>query len=273
MTILAIFLFALFQDTPAIQPPPAPDPANVIQSYYSAKDWEPAADPNSPEWSGIAGVRAAKDYFGKNVSLPPTEIRSRWTHKYLYLLFTCPYDQLNTKKDPVTDAKTDKLWNWDVAEAFIGSDYLNPARYKEFQVSPHSEYVDLDINNADPKAQKGLDWDSGFTVKGRIDSEKKIWFGEMRIPFQSLDVKQPKAGDELRIGLFRIAGTEPKRTYIAWRPTGASTFHVPDAFGSLVLEKEPPEKAPEKLTDKPAEKTSEKADKVEKPEDKKDEKK
>jgi hypothetical protein len=256
-----MLLFALFQDTQATQPPaPGPDPANVIQSYYSAKDWEPTADANAPEWSGIAGVRAAKDYFGKDIPLAPTEIRSRWTHKYLYLLFICPYDQLNLKKDPVTDEKTDKLWNWDVAEAFIGSDYLNTSRYKEFQVSPRSEYVDLDINNADPKAQKGLDWDSGFTVKGRIDSEKKIWLGEMRIPFQSLEVKLPKAGDELRVGLYRIAGAEPKRTYIAWRPTGASTFHVPDAFGSLVLAKEPAEKAPEKIAEKPAEKPEEKKD-------------
>jgi hypothetical protein len=270
MTILAMLLFALFQDTPATQPPAVPDPANVIQSFYSAKDWEPAADPNAPEWSGIAGVRAAKDYFGKDIQLPPTEIRSRWSHKYLYLLFICPYDQLTLKKDPVTDEKTNRLWNWDVAEAFIGSDYLNTSRYKEFQVSPQSEYVDLDINHADPNAQKGVEWESGFTVKGRIDQEKKVWFGEMRIPFQSLDVKQPKTGDELRVGLYRISGAEPKRTYIAWRPTGASTFHVPDAFGSLVLEKEPAEKATEKIAEKPEEK---KAEKVEKPEEKKDEKK
>ena len=269
MTILAMFLFALFQETPAAPSPASPDPATVIQSYYSGKDWEPAAEPNSPEWSGIPSVHAAKDYFGKDISLPPTEIRSRWSHKYLYLLFICPYDQLNLKKDPVTDEKTNKLWNWDVAEAFIGSDYLNTSRYKEFQVSPQSEYVDLDINHADPNAQKGVDWDSGFTVKGRVDQEKKIWFGEMRIPFQSLEVKQPKAGDELRVGLYRISGAEPKRTYIAWRPTGASTFHVPDAFGSLVLEKEPAEKATEKVSEKP----SEKAEKAEKPEDKKDEKK
>jgi hypothetical protein len=131
--------------------------------------------------------------------------------------------------------------------------------------------VDLDIDHADPKAQKGIEWDSGFTVKGKIDAEKKIWYGEMRIPFQSLNVKQPKTGDELRVGLYRISGEEPKRNYIAWRPTGASTFHVPDAFGSLVLEKEPAEKAgaekSEKLEDRKDDKKEEKKD------DKKDEKK
>ncbi|HWD99649.1 MAG TPA: carbohydrate-binding family 9-like protein [Bryobacteraceae bacterium] len=274
MTILALFLFAMFQDTPSAPAPPAPvDSANVIQSYYAAKDWEPAADVSAPEWASITGVRASKDYFGKEVPLRPTEIRSRWTHKYLYLLFICPYDQLNLKPSPVTDEKTDKLWNWDVAEAFIGSDYLNVSRYKEFQVSPRSEYVDLDIDHADPKAQKGVDWNSGFTVKGEIDADKKIWYGEMRIPFQSLDVKQPKAGDELRVGLYRISGEEPKRSYIAWRPTGASTFHVPDAFGSLVLVKEPGEKIAVDKTGKAEDRKDDKKEEKDKKEDKKDEKK
>jgi hypothetical protein len=84
--------------------------------------------------------------------------------------------------------------NWHVAEAFIGSDYLKTSRYKEFQVSPRGEFVDLDIV-----------------------------------------MKTPDAADELRLGLFRIEGPEPKRVYVAWRATGATTFHVPGAFGSLVL--------------------------------------
>jgi hypothetical protein len=284
MTIAALLLFAMFQEQALPIQPGSPDPNNVLQSFYAVKDWEPAADPAAAEWAGIPGVTATKDYFAKPVKLPETVIRSRWTRRYLYLLFTCPYNKLTLKNsDPVTDSETDNLWKWDVAEAFIGSDYLNTARYKEFQVSPRGEFVDLDIDRSDPKNQKGVEWDSGFTVSGRIDSEKKIWYGEMRIPFQSLDVKQPKVGDELRIGLYRIAGQEPNRMYLAWRPTGASTFHVPDAFGSLVLEKAPPEKAasekagPEKpavekapadkpAADKPAadKPTADKADKEEK---------
>lgn len=289
MTILAMLLFALFQEIPAAMPVNTgpPDPATVIRSFYAQKDWEPTADPATPEWAAVQqfAVTASKDTFGKPVNKLATEIRSRWTHKYLYLLFTCPYDELNRKKDPVTDEQTNKLWNWDVAEAFIGSDYLKTSHYKEFQVSPQSEYVDLDIDLSDPKA-KGIDWDSGMTVKGRIDADKKIWYGEMRIPFQSLDVKQAKAGDELRIGLYRISGVDPNRVYIAWRPTGAGTFHVPDAFGSLVLVKEPPEKPmpekspPEKsqsekaVSEKPAaDKTVSEKAVAERPDDKREDKK
>lgn len=246
MIFFALAVLTMLQDVaPAPVTPQAPDPRTVIESFYAQKDWEPNADPSAPEWTGIPAVEASKDSFGNAVPGLVTEIRSRWTHKYLYLLFSCPYQELNTRPDPVTDQKTNKLWDYDVAEAFIGSDYLNTGRYKEFQVSPHGEYVDLDIDRADPNNEKGIAWDSGMTVKGNVDEKKKVWYGEMRIPFQSLDVKQAKPGDELRIGLFRIAGKEPNRIYLAWRPTGASTFHVPDAFGSLVLEKEPGGDKPE----------------------------
>ncbi len=221
---------------PAAPPPMVNDPANVLESSFAPKEWEPNADPQSPEWSGIAGVQATKNFFGEDVPLPPTEIRSRWTHKYLYLLYICPYNDLYLNPNPVTTEETNKLWKWDVAEAFIGSDYLKTTHYKEFQVSPQGEYVDLEIDQDELRPeQKQVEWQSGFTVRGRIDSQKKVWYGEMKIPFASLDMKNPKEKDELRIGLFRIEGPEAQRLYIAWRPTGASTFHVPGAFGSLVL--------------------------------------
>src|SRR6266704_3363957 len=41
------------------------DPANVIQSIAAVKDWEPAADLASAEWTGIQGVEAAKGSFGQ----------------------------------------------------------------------------------------------------------------------------------------------------------------------------------------------------------------
>ena len=211
------------------------DPANVLVSLVAGKDWDPAADPAAAEWAALPGVDAARGFFGQEVPLPPTEIRSRWTQTNLYLLFKCPYKKLYLKPNPVTNAETNELWNWDVAEAFIGSDYLKTSRYKEFQVSPQGEFVDLDIDRDDPKAQKGVEWQSGLAVAARVDEKHRIWYGEMRIPFASLDVKTPKPGDELRIGLYRIEGPEPDRIYVCWRATGATTFHVPSAFGSLVL--------------------------------------
>jgi hypothetical protein len=223
-----VLLSVLLQGAPA-------DPANVMESINAPKDWNPAADPGAPEWVGIAGVELTKGFFGEPVKLPPTVVRSRWTEQNLYLLFICPYNKLNLKPHPITNAETNQLWDWDVAEAFIGSDYLKTSVYKEFQVSPQGEYVDLDIDRDNPRDQKGVEWQSGFTVAARIDSRNKIWYGEMRIPFSSLAEKAPHAADELRLGLFRIEGAEPGRIFVAWRPTGATTFHVPSSFGSLVL--------------------------------------
>ena len=236
--MLTLVLFSTLMQTvpPADAVPQVKnDPANVLVSIVAARDWEPAADAASQEWAGIPGVQASKDFFGEKAPLRPTEIRSRWTQKNLYLLFVCPYRKLYTNPNPVRTAETNELWNRDVAEAFIGSDYLKTSAYKEFQVSPLGEYVDLDINLDDRAAQKGVEWQSGFSVAARIDTKRKIWSGEMKIPFSSLDVRNPSPGDQLRIGLFRIEGAEPRRIYVTWRPTGATTFHVPAAFGSLLL--------------------------------------
>ena len=207
----------------------------TFESSKAPADWAPTADPDAPQWKGIAGISIGNDFYGKPVNLGPTVIRSRWTDGNLYLLYVCPYRELYLKPGPVTTEETNKLWDWDVAEAFIGSDFQHITRYKEFQVSPQGEFVDLDIDRENPKPRGGVDWRSGFTVKARIDKEKKIWYGEMKIPFASLSEASVKVGSEFRLGLFRIEGGEPNRTYVAWRPTGAKSFHVPTAFGRLVL--------------------------------------
>ena len=98
------------------------------------------------------------------------------------------------------------------------------------------EWIDLAIDRDNPKEQLGMNWSSGFAVSARIDRDTKTWYGLMRIPFAAIDARAPSEGQELRIGLYRIGGTEPARTYYAWRPTGQATFHVPEAFGTLRLQ-------------------------------------
>ena len=55
-----------------------------------------------------------------------------------------------------------------------------------------------------------MKWNSGYAVKGRIDAQTKVWYGMMRVPFRAIDPRPPQPGRELRIGLFRIAGVDPK---------------------------------------------------------------
>ena len=214
---------------------PEVEVAAVLESAYSPRDFDLNPDPAQDEWATAPRVVVGRDYLGQAIPGPPTEIRSRWTRAHLYLLYICPYDELNLKPDPTTSAETPRLWNWDVAEAFIGSDFERIGRYKEFQVSPQSEWVDLDIDRENPKGQAGIQWNSGYVVKARIDAQAKIWYGVMRIPFAAIDTRPPEQGRELRIGLYRIAGAEPKKHFYAWRPTGRRSFHEPNAFGTLRL--------------------------------------
>ena len=212
----------------------AVDQSAVLESAYSSSDFDLNPDPNSREWAKAPRVLVNRNYLGEPIPGPPTEIRSRWTKQNLYLLYICPYDELNLKPDPNPSVETPRLWNWDVGEAFIGWDFEHIGRYKELQVSPQGEWVDLDIDRDNSPVQQGMKWNSGYSVKGRIDSQAKIWYGEMRIPFQAIDTRPPQKGRELRIGLYRIAGINTKKHY-AWRPTGQTTFHVPSAFGILRL--------------------------------------
>jgi hypothetical protein len=215
---------------------PQPDTSEVLPSLFSTTDLALSTDPSSDVWDKAPRVVADRNYLAEPIPGPPTEIRSRWTKAHLYLLYICPYDELNLKPDPDRTTETPRLWNWDVGEAFIGSEVGPITRYREFQVSPQGEWVDLDIDRENPKGQAGRAWDSGFTVAARIDAPARIWYGVMRIPFASIDERPPEKGRKLRAGLYRIAGTGTAKRYYAWRPTGQTSFHVPQAFGAIQLQ-------------------------------------
>lgn len=210
--------------------------ADVLVSRRIPADFALTADPDAPPWKGVAGVFAERDRRGVVVPGHRTEIRSRWTEKNLYLLFVSPYEELHLKPEPVTHADTNKLWEWDVAEAFIGSDFQDIKKYKEFQVSPQGEWVDLAIDRGTQPPTHDTTWNSGYEVKARLDRAKRVWYGEMRIPIASLDARPPKPGLEMRINLYRCQGKPPERKLINWQPVNNDSFHTPEAFGRLRLQ-------------------------------------
>jgi Carbohydrate family 9 binding domain-like len=217
--------------------PLAADGPGLILSKYIGKDFALAADPEAAAWKSAGAIFAENGPKGDPTPGHRTEIRSRWSSKNLYFLFICPYEALNLKPNPTTKEETNKLWDWDVAEVFIGTNFENIRRYKEFQVSPQSEWVDLDIDRDHPLPEGGWRWNSGYEVKAQINSEKKIWYGEMRIPIAKIDDRRPEAGREMRINFYRLQGPGPQRKGIAWQPTNAPSYHVPEAFGRLKLVK------------------------------------
>jgi hypothetical protein len=207
----------------------------VLVSHRARADFELTADPGAAAWKGVEGVFADKDRFGKAVPGHRTEIRSRWTDKNLYLLFISPYTELNVKPDPVTSADTNKLWEWDVAEAFIGTD-PDIKKYKEFQVSPQGEWVDLHIDRGTQPPTHDVSWNSGYEVKAKVDRNAKVWYGAMKIPLDALAIRAPKNGTEARLNLYRCQGPGPDRKLINWQVVNNETFHTPQAFGRLRLD-------------------------------------
>jgi hypothetical protein len=211
-------------------------PAAETTAMRLKSDFPVSADPAAAGWKTVPAVDAAVDPFGKP-SANAFKYRVAWTDKNLYFLFECPYDELNLKSDPVTNAETNKLWEWDVTEVFIGADFDNIHRYREYQVSPQAEWVDLDIDRKAMNADSAVKWDSGFQVAARIDKTKKIWYGAMKIPLTSIQSAPAKAGDKMRMNVYRLAGKAPSRQSIMWTQTDNRSHHTPEKFGVLVLGK------------------------------------
>jgi hypothetical protein len=207
----------------------------VATSKLAPHDVAVNSDPKSTFWSSAPVIIANKDKNGKMLAGYRTEVRSRWTREYLYFLFVCPYEELLLKPNPNTQAETNQLWNWDVAEVFLGSDFQNIRRYKEFEISPQGEWIDLDIDLAKPHHEEGWTWNSGFQVTARMDPQAKVWYGAMKIPWSALGEPSPAPGKTFRVNFFRSQGPVATRKDIAWQPTMSETFHVPERFGLLKL--------------------------------------
>lgn len=205
------------------------------ESRHAARDVEADTNPDSAFWRDAPAVFLVNDGRGNPVPGYKSEVRSRWTSRNLYFLFVCPYEELNLKPGPATATETNLLWNWDVAETFIGSDFQNIRRYKEFEISPQGEWVDLDIDLDSPHHEDGWTWNSGFKVSARIDRDHKVWYGFMQIPYSAVDPRPAAAGNTLRINFFRSQGPRANRKQLTWQPTGQRSFHVPEAFGTLKL--------------------------------------
>jgi hypothetical protein len=207
----------------------------TVKSVRTEDNVALSLDPESPFWHDALPVSFAGDNHGRPVPQLLTEVRSRWTNDSLYLLFVCPYQKLNLKPSPDTKTETNQLWNWDVAEAFIGSDFHHIRRYKEFELSPQGEWLDLDIDLDKSHHEHGWTWNSGFETAARIDSKRKIWYGAMRIPFAAIDSRRPRIGSVFRVNFFRGQGAPPDRHLLAWQAPMSESFHVPERFGRLEL--------------------------------------
>jgi len=214
---------------------PPPPPEAVTECVRADQDLPLTLDPASPFWREARVVTLDRDRFGKTVPGFRTLVRTRWTPKNIYLLFISVYDELHLKPNPTTQKETNELWNWDVAEVFIGSDFNDIQRYKELEVSPQGEWVDVDIDLHNPHHEDGWTWNSGFEAAAHIDQAQHTWSAAMRIPFSAIDQRVPAAGNTLRINFFLSQGAPVNHRELAWQAPMQETFHVPERFGLIRL--------------------------------------
>jgi hypothetical protein len=207
----------------------------VFQSVYAAEDVALNCDLQSIFWKEAHCVELQFDAHGRRYDQHFTQVRSRWTPTSLYVLFICRYEELYLKPQPVTDRETFGLWEWEVAELHIGCDFQNIVHYKEFEISPQGEWVDLEVNLDLPDHTVGWQWTSGCEVAARIDRTERVWYGAMLIPFSAIDLQTAAAGRTFRANLCRSQGPPARRKLIAWRAPMKETFHVPEKFGYLEL--------------------------------------
>lgn len=227
--VCALFLFL---SVPAWAQPSS---KAVAESTHADHDVSLNDDANSAFWRDSHPVHLQLDTQGRQQAEFRTEVRSRWTGKNIYFLFICPYKQLYLKPGPDPAHETYELWNWNVAEVFLGSNFKDIRRYKEFEISPQNEWIDLDVNLNEPHHEKGWVWNSGFEHTARIDEAHHVWYGAIRIPFSALDMSAPAVGKTFRMNLYRTEGPPNAAKEILWQPTMSNTFHVPERFGLLRL--------------------------------------
>jgi hypothetical protein len=224
--LLALLLgaaFALAADKP------------VAEAVYAPADIPLTIDPSSAFWRVAPAVYLERDTQGNEVRNFHTEVRMRWTKNNLYFLFLCPYDEVYLKPSPTTTQETNELWNWDVAEVFISSNFTDIKRYQEFEVSPQGEWIDLDIDLHKPHHEDGWTWNSGFEKSASIDRAAHRWYAAMKIPLLSIDTRSPATGNTFRMNLFLSQGPPANHHEVTWQPPMRTTFHVPERFGLLKL--------------------------------------
>jgi hypothetical protein len=173
----------------------------------------------------------------------PTTARLLWDDTYLYVAFTC--------KDPdiwgTLHARDSQLWDEEVVEVFLDANH-NGQLYFEFEVSPRNVQLDLiALKRPQQPLQLFIEWDcpgwqTAAQIDGTLDDRSDIdrgWTMEMAIPLAEIRTapRPPQPGDVWRMGLYRIERPRDESMYlIAWSPTLAATFHVPERFGYLAFQ-------------------------------------
>lgn len=200
-----------------------------------------ATDPRAPSWSRAAAVRMDRDCARDTTyAALATTVRAFWTDSALYLLFECPYESLTLWLPAATSEPRPNLWDRDVVEMFLGADSVHIRQYREFEIAPTGDWIDLAIDLDHPA--EDYSWRSGWQRMAHVDRTARRWYAAARIPLRAITTEPVSAGTRWRMNLYRIdgPGPDPQRRFLCWQPTCVVNHdpnHVPEHFGTLVFGK------------------------------------
>ncbi len=187
-----------------------------------------------PAWLRTAPVSWSSDFSGVDTGVATTA-RFVWSGGALYVLFELEGAGLNADTTKPIAVEREKLWSEDCVELFLDVTKGSPKSYHEIEVGPFGHFLDLAL---DDKAEKKSDvaWSGDLLIGASRNAAAKT--ATIEVAIRSPDITSAlSAGARFPLGLFRMEG-KTKRHYLAWSPprTAKPNFHVPEAFGTLVLD-------------------------------------
>lgn len=190
------------------------------------------------EWARARAVRVARYWSGARAPEGRhAEARVLWDAEGLGVRFAYRQEEpWVTSEAPRVDRKTVGLWERDVCEVFVAPDARRPEEYFEFEAAPTGEWLDLKIEWRPDERVTDWDFRSGMKAAARVAGREVTII--MRVPWSAFG-RTPRAGERWRANFFRVAGRDPDRGYVTWRPTRTPepSFHVPREFGELEFKK------------------------------------
>jgi uncharacterized protein (DUF362 family) len=185
-------------------------------------------------WARATPVAWDTDYAG-NPSGIRTRVRFLHSDAGLFILWQLDGAGLNSDLTRAIDVPRPKLYEEDCVELFFTPDANRPRHYFETELGPFAHFfdveVDLDAHTSNTR------WSSDVVVRATQDraAHRAIIEAQLRAPPFLPPSVVP--GARLPLGLYRMEGAAP-RNYLAWSPprTPKPNFHVPEAFGTLVVD-------------------------------------
>ncbi len=229
--------FAIHSDATPAWSPIAPSyvaPSKPEARAVAAGADAPVIDGDGKDalWTRAKSVSFESDWAGKPSGIV-TRARFAWSKNALYALFELEGAGLFVDQSRPTHVERERLYEEDCVELFLGHDAANRDHYLEIELGPFGHFFDLEVERG---KRYDVAWSSRPKIATSRDAAAKRASIEVALTAPEI-TRLLDTGARLPLGLYRMEGKKPRR-YLAWSPTRTAkpNFHVPDAFGVLVLE-------------------------------------